>query len=117
MNTQEIANKFYEMAQKGAWNQIQDELFHQECESIEPSHSAWRNVKGIDAIKEKGKNWGSQILEAHGGYCNVPMVVGNHFTCKMGMDVTLKESGRMKLDEIAVYEVKDGKIIKEQFFF
>jgi hypothetical protein len=31
--------------------------------------------------------------------------------------VTMKGSGRMKMDEIALYEVKDGKIVKEQFFY
>jgi hypothetical protein len=29
----------------------------------------------------------------------------------------MKGMGRVKMDEIAVYEVKDGKIVKEQFFF
>jgi hypothetical protein len=33
------------------------------------------------------------------------------------MDVTMKGQGRMNMDEIAVYEVKDGKIVKEQFFY
>ena len=35
----------------------------------------------------------------------------------MGMDVTMKGAGRVKMDEIALYEVKDGKIVKEQFFY
>jgi limonene-1,2-epoxide hydrolase len=35
----------------------------------------------------------------------------------MGMDVTIKGQGRMKMDEVAVYEVKDGKIVLEHFFF
>jgi limonene-1,2-epoxide hydrolase len=35
----------------------------------------------------------------------------------MGMDVTMKGAGRINMEEIAVYEVKDGKIVKEQFFF
>jgi hypothetical protein len=35
----------------------------------------------------------------------------------MGMDCTMKGMGRQKLEEIAVYEVKDGKIVKEQFFY
>ena len=30
---------------------------------------------------------------------------------------TYKGMGRQKMDEIAVYEVKDGKIVKEQFFY
>jgi hypothetical protein len=29
----------------------------------------------------------------------------------------MKGMGRIKLDEIAVYQVKDGKIVMEQFFF
>jgi ketosteroid isomerase-like protein len=35
----------------------------------------------------------------------------------MGMEVTMKGAGRVKMDEVAVYEVRDGKIVKEQFFF
>jgi limonene-1,2-epoxide hydrolase len=33
------------------------------------------------------------------------------------MDVTIRGQGRMKMDEVAVYEVKDGKIVLEHFFF
>jgi hypothetical protein len=32
------------------------------------------------------------------------------------MDVTMKARGRMKLEEVCVYEVKDGKIASERFF-
>jgi hypothetical protein len=35
----------------------------------------------------------------------------------MGIDATYKGMGRQKMDEIALYEVKDGKIVKEQFFY
>jgi len=35
----------------------------------------------------------------------------------MGMDITMKGQSRMQMDEVAVYEVKDGKIVTEQFFF
>jgi hypothetical protein len=35
----------------------------------------------------------------------------------LAMDVTMKGQGRMKIEEVAVYEVnKDGKIASEQFF-
>ena len=57
------------------------------------------------------------VEEMHGGYSNEPQVAGNHFAVAMGMDVTMKGQGRTKMDEIAVYEVKDGKIVKEQFFY
>jgi hypothetical protein len=35
----------------------------------------------------------------------------------MSFDATFKGGGRTKMDEICVYEVKDGKIVKEQFFY
>jgi limonene-1,2-epoxide hydrolase len=35
----------------------------------------------------------------------------------MGRDVTFKGKPRMQLDEVAVFEVKDGKIVLEQFFY
>ena len=34
------------------------------------------------------------------------------------MDVTVKESGQhMKMEEIALYTLKDGKIAEERFFY
>ena len=59
----------------------------------------------------------NMIEESHGGYLTKPLVAGTHFAVGMAIDVTMKGSGRMKMDEIAVYEVKDGKIVKEQFLF
>ena len=118
MATQDVANRFHELAQTGQWQQIQDELFADNAVSIEPEHSPGLNtVTGIEAIREKGRRFGEMVEEMHGGYSGEPVVAGNHFAVAMGMDVTMKGQGRMKMDEIAVYEVKDGKIAKEQFFY
>jgi hypothetical protein len=56
------------------------------------------------------------IEEVHGGYTNEPQVGGNYFACAMGIDVTMKGQPRSKMDEVALYEVRNGKIVKEQFF-
>ena len=118
MTTTEVANRFNELAQTGKWETIQNDFFSDDAISIEPESSqGMQNAKGIKAIKEKGKKFGEMIEEMHGGYSNEPIVAGNHFAVAMGMDVTMKGHGRMKMDEIAVYEVKDGKITKEQFFY
>lgn len=116
MTTQEVADRFYELAQQGKFDQIQDELYHDNVKSVEPAHSNWQNVEGLDQVKEKAKQW-QAITEMHGGYTNKPEVAGNFFVCTMGMDVTVKGQPRMKMDEVAVYEVIDGKIVLEHFFF
>lgn len=116
--TQEVANQFHELAQTGQWDKIQAEMYSEDAESIEPPNSPGLvSVKGLDAIKKKGQQFNEMVEEMHGGYSKEPIVAGNHFAVLMGMDVTMKGAGRMKMDEIAVYEVKDGKIVKEQFFY
>ena len=118
MTTTDVANRFNELAQTGQWEQIQNELFADNAVSIEPANSPeMKSVEGIEAIKQKGKQFDEMVEEMHGGYSNPPQVAGNHFAVAMGMDVTTKGQGRMKMDEIAVYEVHDGKIVKEQFFY
>jgi limonene-1,2-epoxide hydrolase len=117
MTTQEVADRFYQLAQQGNFDQIQEELYDENVKSIEPAHSNWQNVQGLDKVREKAKQWQDMTEEMHGGYTNKPQVAGNFFTCIMGMDVTIRGQGRMKMDEVAVYEVKDGKIVLEHFFF
>lgn len=118
MTTQEVANRFNELAQSFQFDKIQEELYSDDAESIEPAHAqGLQSVKGMDAIREKGKRFNEMVEEMHGGYSNAPIVAGNHFSLAMGIDCTMKGQGRVNIEEIAVYEVKDGKIVKEHFFF
>ena len=118
MTTAEVAAKFNQLSKEGKWDKIQDELYAENAVSIEPPNSpGMQSVEGLAAIKQKGKMFNEMVEEMHGGYATDPVVAGNHFSVGMGMDVTMKGQGRMKMDEIALYEVKDGKIVKEQFFY
>ena len=120
MTTQEVADRFYQLTEENKWMEIHDELYSRDAESIEPPNAAANglsNAKGLAAIKQKGEQFNSMVEEMHGGYCSKPVVGGNYFSVGMGMEVTMKGTGRVKMDEVAVYEVKDGKIVKEQFFF
>lgn len=118
MSTEDIAKKFSEYAKEGKWIECQADLFSDDAESIEPPHSqGLQSVKGREGFKQKSEQFNQMIEEVHGGWCSEPVVGGNYFSVGMGMDVTLKGQGRIKMDEIALYEVKDGKIVKEQFFY
>ncbi len=121
MTTQEVANQYVELGKQGKWMEIQGELYSQDVVCMEPEHAAAMGLptltKGLDAVKAKGAAWGEGIEEMHGGYCSEPVVAGNFFTVAMGFDATFKGAGRRKMDEIAVFGVKDGKIVSEQFFY
>ena len=118
MTTQEIANRFHALAQKGEWKTIYEELYDKHAESVEPPGAqGLKTVKGMDAIHQKGKDWEATIETMHGGHTGTPQVAGNFFSLTMGFDATFKGQGRMQMNEVAVYQVREGKIVKEQFFY
>ena len=118
MTTKEVANRYYELAQQGQNEKIIDELYSSNILSIEPENASEVPIKveGTKAYKEKEKIFFQMVEQYHGGFCKEPSVSTFHFACAMGMDVTIKGKRKIK-EEIGVFEVRDGKIIKEQFFY
>jgi hypothetical protein len=118
MTTKEIADRLSQLFKEYKWSEAQDELFSQGAMSVEPAHSpGLQTVQGLDNIKKKGVQFNEMVEEMHGGWVGEPIVGGNYIAVAMGMDVTMKGAGRMQMEEICVYEVKEGKIVKEQFFY
>jgi SnoaL-like domain len=116
--TQEVANRMNELFKAFKWTEVQEELFAENAVSIEPPHAqGLQTVEGLAAIKKKAEEFNNMVEEFHGGWVGDPVVGGNHIAFAMGIDATYKGMGRQKMEEIAVYEVKDGKIVKEQFFY
>ena len=117
MNTQEIANRLVDLCRKGDYETCYKELYAQDVWSIEPEGSPNEKVQGMEGIAAKGKQWSEMMEEFHGSEIGEPIVAGNHFSVTMMYDATFKERGREKMEEICVYQVKEGKIVKEQFFY
>ncbi len=118
MTTKEIADRLVELCKKGDFETAQAELFSEDAVSIEPhaSPAFEKETKGLKAIKKKGEKWNAMVAEMHGMEVSAPVVAGNSFACTIHMDVTMKEGGKMNMTELCVYEVKDGKIVSENFF-
>ena len=118
MNTQQIAARLSELCSQGQFEAAQKELFADDAVSIEPrgTPDVPKETKGLRAIIEKGHKWGSMVEKIHGCRTSAPLVTGNAIAMALTMDVTMKGRGRMKLEELCAYEVKDGKIVSEQFF-
>ena len=116
--TAEVAARFNELAQQEKWFEIQDELFAENVKSIEPANSPYfKNAEGKSPVRKKGEEWVKRIETLHGAYTTNPVAGGNHFAVGRGFDLTVQGLGRVKVDEIILYEVKDGQIVMEQFFY
>lgn len=118
MTTQEIAARFDELAQNEQWFEIQDELFADNVRSVEPPGSPYfDDAEGKDAVRQKGEEFMSRVEAVHKSYTTQPVVAGDHFAVGRGLDITVKGSGRIQIDQIMLYKVEDEKIVLEQFFY
>jgi hypothetical protein len=72
--------------------------------------------KGREAIQAK-RDWWAEAMEVHSFDLEGPFVHNNQFAVVFDIDCTDKASGqRWKSKEVGLYEVFEGKIVKESFF-
>ncbi len=118
MNTQQIANTLVDCCRKGEWEKAYQELYSPEIVSIETGDTSdMGHIQGMDGLKKKG-DWWAETFDVHSIEVSEPTVADNWFSVRFEMDTTHKPSQqRSKTSEIAVYQVLDGKIVREQFFY
>jgi len=118
MTTQEVATRFNELAQQEKWFEIHDEFFAENVKSIDPPGSPYMGyAEGKAAVRKKGEDFVKNITALHRVYTSAPIVTSNHFAVVREMDLTVQGYGRIQINEIMLYEVADGQIISEQFFY
>jgi ketosteroid isomerase-like protein len=119
MTTEQVAKRYYELIQAGQYEQIQRELYSPSIVSIEPENDTNLPLmtQGMEAYKKKENIFYDHVEQMHGGYMSEPVISTFFFSMMMGMDVTMKGKKRKKKDQIAVFEVREGKIVREHFFY
>lgn len=117
LSTSDIANQLVAFCRAGQFIEAQTELMAPDCEQIEPAHAIYSSVRGLTAILQKERQMQAAIVETHGITVSNPVVAGNFFSASMHFDLTLHGRGRVQLNELGVYEVRHGKIVREQFFY
>ena len=75
-----------------------------------------RVLKARPTCGRKPRN-GWAVEKLYSQYFTKPVVGGNYFAMGWGIDADVAGLGRRKIDEIILYEVKDGEIVMEQFFY
>ncbi|AWX44231.1 hypothetical protein HME9304_01231 [Flagellimonas maritima] len=118
MTTQLIAEKLTSLLREGKFEEIYDTLFDQEkVKHVEPQSPHFPDVTGVNALKEKDSVMAGNIAEVHS------MEIGDAITSKdfialpYKMSFKMKDGNKAELDELIVYQVENGKIILEQFFY
>ncbi len=118
MTTQEVANRLVELCRTGQHEQAVQELYAPDIVSVEPEGAPNRMVTGLSAIAEKSKKFESMIEKVNKSSVSDPIVAENFFSCNMLMNIQMKGAPvAIDMDEICVYTVHQGKIVREEFFY
>jgi ketosteroid isomerase-like protein len=115
MNTQDIAQDLVSLCKQGKFEEAGEKYWADDVLSVEAMGDNAES-HGKAAARAKGEWWNNNH-EVHDAQVEGPYVNGDEFTVRFHMDVTDKASKqRFKMDEIALYKLRDGKIAEERFF-
>jgi ketosteroid isomerase-like protein len=118
MNAQQVASRLVQLCREGKNVEAINELYDDNIVSIEPEGSpmAGKTV-GKQAVLESTNRWFDSVEQLHSVAISNPLVSDDFFACTMNVDATYKEHGRNVMNELCVFEVRDGKIVNDQFFY
>ncbi|PIB38652.1 nuclear transport factor 2 family protein [Maribacter sp. 4G9] len=117
MTNQEVANKLVSLLREGKFNEVYDELFHPDAHHIEPQSEYFADLKGVEAIKAKDAAMSEHLEGVESMEVGDAIIASKHIAIPYKLTAKLKDGNQMSLDELIVYELSDGKILSEQFFY
>jgi len=123
MDTKQVGDKLVELCKQGKNLEAVDTLYSPDIVSVEAMamDPMPAEMRGIDAIRGKNQ-WWFDNHEIHSASAVGPMTNHDKFAVLFDYDVTSNAPGpmqgqRMKMQEVGLYTVKDGKIVREEFYY
>lgn len=118
-DTEAIAQRFVALCREGKMQEIHQELYAKDAISVEPEGSPYPSqVQGLDQMAQKGETWRKMVGAMNASSFSAPVVAENYFTLGMYMNIDMVNGPKgIDMDEICVFEVRDGKIVQEEFFY
>jgi len=110
-----IADRLVTLCREQKFIEAYRELYGEEAESIDPMYMIMPPAKGLITLIEREKQFLAKAT-IHHIEVSEPLIAGKHFAVHIHMDFTIEDRGRKIIDELAVYHVKSGKIVRQQFF-
>jgi hypothetical protein len=115
MSTTEIAESFTKLCRDGKFDEAGKQHWSDGIVSIEAMTGEMARLQGRKAVEAKGK-WWAENNEVHSAKVEGPFVNGEEFALRFELEVTPKGKARTTMREIALYKVKDGKVVEETFY-
>jgi hypothetical protein len=112
----EVGKDMVSMFNRGQLAEIEAKYWSSEIASIEGLgvNMGWFGRK---AVEEKNAGWMADHV-IHGAAAEGPFVGSSGFAIRFKMDIETKSTGKREIiDEIGVYQIQNGKIVREEFMY
>jgi hypothetical protein len=122
MSAKKIGTQLVELCKQGKNMECINTLYAENIESVEaappPQGGGERVTRGIENVRAKNTWWAEQH-EIHKAEAEGPFPHGDdRFAVIFRYEITNKQSKqRMKLDEVGLFTIESGKIVREEFFY
>jgi ketosteroid isomerase-like protein len=117
MTTSLIAARLVELYRRGEYTAAQAELYADDAVSVEPQGTPQPFAQGKPALAAKTRMF-AEMFETRSGFISHPIIADPFFACTMSLDVTDRKTGaQFTVAEVAVFETRGDKIVREQFFY
>lgn len=118
MNVKEIGTKLVEYCKAGDFDRVGDEFYSEQLVSVE---STGEESVGMEETKKKEAWWTENheihSIEVTGPFPHQPDRFAVGFTFEITPKVGPMEGKRHTMNEVAVYTVAGGKIVRAEFFY
>ena len=112
MNIQEIGQKLVDYSNADRADLAVSELYADDIVSVEADAAT---TTGIAGIKEK-HHWWDANHQVHSAVAEGPYVgAADQFIVKFAIDVTPRDGERIQMEEVGLYTVANGRVVREEF--
>jgi hypothetical protein len=116
LTPRDLGRDLVDLFNRGQFEEVEKRLWSPKIVSVEGEGvaMAW---SGRRAVNAKNSGWMASHT-MHGASAEGPYVGASGFAVKFRMDIEAKETGeRTMMEEVGVYTVQNGKIVREEFMY
>ena len=116
MTTAEVAAGLVGLCKEGKFDDAMEAYYAENIVSVEPMGDNLV-TEGLAGVRAKAE-WWNENMEIKSASVEGPFLNGDQFTVIYRLDVVQKADGKaFSMEEVALYAVENGKIVRETFFY
>ena len=87
------------------------------ADDVEMQENSSASTKGKDVNREREKQFFASVEDFHGAELVGSAVSGDTSYSEWMWDITLRDVGRVRMEQVATRRWRDGQVVRERFYY